>query len=96
MNKSGCFFKALPDKGLVEKGKQAKGGQKTKQRLTVAFFVNASGEKVDQPIVIWKSKLPSCFKKLQDPSRPANVYYFSNPTSWMTFEVMEAAQARFN
>ena len=56
MNESGCFFKALPDKGLVEKGKQAKGGQKTKQRLTVAFFVNASGEKVDQPIVIWKSK----------------------------------------
>ena len=72
MDKSGCFFKALPDKGLVEKGKQAKGGK------TVAFLVNAAGEKVDQPIVIWKSKLPCCFMKLQDPSRPANVHYFES------------------
>ena len=52
MDESGCFFKALPDKGLVEKGKQAKGGKKLKQQLTVAFFVNAAGEKVYQPIVI--------------------------------------------
>ena len=81
MGKSGCFFKALTVKRLVEKGKQAKGGKKLKQRLTVAFFVNATGEKVDQPIVIWKSKLPRCFKKLQDPSRPADVYYFLDPKS---------------
>ena len=67
------FFNALPDNGLVEKEKQAKGGKKLKQQLTVAFFVNAAGEKVDQPIVIWKSKLPRYFMKLQDPSRPANV-----------------------
>ena len=38
MEESGCFLKALPNKGLVEKGKQAKGGKKSKQRLTVAFF----------------------------------------------------------
>ena len=75
IDKSGNFFKALPDKGLIEKGKQVKGGK------TVAFFVNAAGEKVDQPIVIWKSKLPRCFMKLQDLSRPANVHYFSNPKS---------------
>ena len=75
---------------LVEKEKQAKGGNKSKQRLTVAFYANAAGEKVDQPIVIWRGKLPRCFKKLQYPSRPANVHYFSNPKSWMTFEVMEA------
>ena len=68
MDESGCFFKVLPDKELVEKGKQAKGGKKSKQRLAVAFFVNAAGETVDQPIVIWKSKLPRCFKKLKDPS----------------------------
>ena len=76
--------------------KQAKGGKKTKQRLTVTFFVNAVGERVDQPIVIWKSQLPRCFKKLKDTSRPVNVHYFSNPKSWMTSEVMEAVLARFN
>ena len=30
MDEPGCFFKALPDKGLVEKGKPAKGGKKSK------------------------------------------------------------------
>ena len=95
MVESGCFLKALLDKGLVEKGKQAQGSKKSKQRLTVAFFVNAAGEKVEEPIVIWKSKLSRCFKKLQDPSRPANVHYFSNPKSWMTSEVMAAVLARF-
>ena len=37
MDESGCFFKALPDKGLIEKGKEAKGGKKSKQRFTIAF-----------------------------------------------------------
>ena len=94
MDASGCFFKAILVKGLVEKGKQGKGGKKSKQQLTVSFFVHAAGEKVDQPIVIWKSKLPRYFAKLQDPSRPANVHYFSNPKSWMTSEAMEAVLAQ--
>ena len=96
MDEPGCFLKALPYKGLVEKEKQVKSGNKSKQGLTVTFFVNDAGEKVDQPTVIWKSKLPRCFNKLQDPSHLANVHYFSNPKSWMTSEVMEAALARFN
>ena len=33
-----CFFKALPDKGIVEKGKQANSDKKLKQQLTDAFF----------------------------------------------------------
>ena len=35
MDRSGCFLKALPDKGLVEKGKEVEGGKKSKQRLTM-------------------------------------------------------------
>ena len=48
MDESGCFCKALPDKGLVEKGKEAKGGKKFKQRITIAFSVNAAGKKMSQ------------------------------------------------
>ena len=91
MDKS-VFF----DKGLVEKGKEAKGGKKSKQRFTIAFFVNAAGEKIDKPLVIWKSKKPRCFKHLSDKSRPADVHYFSNPKSWMTSDVMQAVLTRFN
>ena len=52
MDESGCIFKALPYKGLVEKGKQAKDGKKSKQRFAIAFFVNAAGEKVEEAVVI--------------------------------------------
>ena len=95
MVKSGCFFKALPDKGLVEKGKQAKCGKKSKQRFTIAFFVNPGGGKVEEPLVIWKSGMPRCFRRLRHPSRTANVHYFSNPKSRMTL-VMVAALKWFN
>ena len=52
MDESGCFCKALPGKGLVEKDKEVKGGKKCKQRFTIAFFINAAGEKIDEPVVI--------------------------------------------
>ena len=93
---SGCFFKALPDPGLVQKGKQAKGGKKSKQRLTIAFFVIAASQKIDEPLVIWKSILPRCFKELRDPSRPGNVHYFSNSKSWMTSENFETMLYKLN
>ena len=51
MDESGCFFKALPAKSLAQKEKKAKGGKRSKQRITVAFFVKADGEKVGKTIV---------------------------------------------
>ena len=96
MDESGCFFKALPDKGLLGKGKQAKGSKKLKQRFTIAFFVNTAGVKVEESVVIWKSWMPRCFRELRDRSRPANVHYFLNPKSWMTPEFMLAVLKRFN
>ena len=41
LDESGCFFKALPDAGLVQKGKQAKGGKKSKQRFTIVLVLLA-------------------------------------------------------
>ena len=59
MDETGCFWKALPDKGLGEKWKLCKGGKKCKQRVTVAFFVNvAGGKECIKPVVIWKSENP--------------------------------------
>ena len=89
MDESGCFFKTLPDK-------EAKGGKKSKQRFTIAFFVNAAAEKIDETVVIWKSKKPRCFKRLSDKSRSADLHYFTNPKSWMTSDLMQAVLTRFN
>ena len=38
MDKTGLFWRALPDKGFGQKSKQCKGGKKMKQPMTVAFL----------------------------------------------------------
>ena len=65
MDVSGAFWKALPEKSLTKKKKRRRGGKQAKQRVTVAFFVYAAGEK-EPLIVIGKSKTPRCFRKLRD------------------------------
>ena len=82
------FFRALPDRCLSEKGRRYKGGEHSKVRMTVAFIVSATGGKVTEPIVIWKSKIPRCFSYLEDKSRPANLHYFSSEKSWMNIDIM--------
>ena len=58
MDETGLFWKALPDCGFGVKGKGCRGGGgESKQRFTVALFVNASGKK-QKAVVIWKSTLP--------------------------------------
>ena len=89
MDESGCFFKALPAKGLAQKGNKTKGGKKSKQRITVAFFVSADGGKVGKPIVIWRSKKPRCFRLASASDKLAEVSYFDDSKSWMQVEIME-------
>ena len=62
--KQAVFFKALPQKGLAEKKSQARGGRKSKTRLTIVFFVNAAGEKAIGPLVV-RSKKPHCLRTLR-------------------------------
>ena len=56
--------------------------------MTIAFIVSATGGKVTEPIVIWKSKIPRCFRYLEDKSRPANIHYFSNEKSCMNTDII--------
>ena len=96
MDEFGLFFKLFPDKGLIEKTKSKKGGKKSKVRLTAAFFVNAAGQKVDEPVIIWKSKKPRCFRNMKnnDLSRPLGVHYFSNKKAWMNGEILSKVLKR--
>ncbi len=48
LDETGCFWRALPEKGFGEKGKKCRGGKKSKQRVTIAFLVNAAGVKKPQ------------------------------------------------
>ncbi len=86
-DKSGCFYRALPEKTLSDRKKECKGGKKAKERLTIAFVANAAGGK-EQPIVIGKAAKPRCFKGIRDPKKPEGIPYYSNPKAWMNTEVM--------
>ena len=76
MDESGLFFKAVADTGLAKNSKKCKCGKKSKERLTVAFFVSSSGFKVCKPVVIGKAKVQRCFRKLSNPSKPYGMQYF--------------------
>lgn len=93
MDESGVFWRALPDKGFGQKGKECKGGKKSKQRITVAFFVSAAGVK-EKLIVIWKSENPRCMKRFEKNVLP--VTYFSQKKAWMSGEIMECILAKLN
>ena len=61
-----------------------------KVRLTVTFFVDDDGKKVDKFVIIWKSKKLRCFRnmKYRDLNRPLGVHYFFNKKPWMNSEIM--------
>lgn len=86
VDETGCFWKALPDKGLGQMKAECKCGKKSKHRVTIAFFVNAAGESESLPVVIWKSQNPRCFKGVKKESLP--ICYYSQPKSWMTGDIL--------
>ena len=93
MDETGLFWRALPDKGFGQKSKQCKGGKKTKQRLTIAFFVTATGRK-EKPIVIWKSENSRCLRQFDKSLFP--VTYFSQAKAWMTGDILESILSKLN
>ena len=86
LDETGCFWRALPEKGFGEKSKACHGGKKSKNRAMIAFLVNASGQSESLPIVIWKSENPRCFKGVNKAKLP--VQYYSQQKAWMTSEIM--------
>ena len=96
LDETSCFFKVLPEKSLAEKKSQARGGKKSKTRLTITFFVSAAGEKVIEQIVIWSSAEPRCFKNLIIPKRPYDLHYYSSQKSWMESEIMASVLTKIN
>lgn len=93
MDETGIFWRALPDRGFGQKSKSCKGGKKSKQRITVAFFVSASGHK-EKPVVIWKSENPRCMQRFNKSCLP--VSYYSQMKAWMTGEILEDILRKLN
>ena len=93
LDETGCFWKALPEQGFGQRGKQCHGGKKSKQRFTITLIANAAGGK-EKPIVIWKSNNPRCFKGVDKKSLP--VRYYSQQKAWMTADIFNAILTEWN
>jgi hypothetical protein len=61
-DETGLFYRVLPIKSMTVRGEKAKGGKKSKERITVLLACSA-GEKFT-PFVIGDSANPRCFEGL--------------------------------
>ena len=70
------------------------GGKRSRERLTCAFFENASGDK-EKPIIIEKSANPRCFRGVSDRvTLPCK--YFSQPKPWMASDILTEILRKLN
>ena len=93
VDETGVFWQALPDRGFGQKGKQCYGGKKSKKRVTLAFFVTASGKK-EKPVFIWKSETQRCLRRFDKSVLPVD--YFAQKKAWMTGEILDAVLTKLN
>ena len=93
LRRNRLLWRALPDRGFGQKGKKCKGGKLSKCRFTIAFLVNADGEK-ETLIVIWTSESPRCFRGFNISCHP--VKYYHQKTAWMSGEILVSYLTTFN
>ena len=83
-DKSGLFYRCLPDKTHVFKNDKCAGGKLSKERLTVLVTASMAGEKLPL-LVIGKSANPRCFKNIKKLPLP----YESNKKAWMIAAIVK-------
>ena len=66
LDETGCSWRKLPEKGFGEKGKECRGEKKAKQRVTIAFIVNATGQSEGKPTAILEVRKFEMFLKNVD------------------------------
>uniref|UniRef100_H3ALF5 HTH CENPB-type domain-containing protein n=2 Tax=Latimeria chalumnae TaxID=7897 RepID=H3ALF5_LATCH len=81
----GLFYKLGPSGTLATA--PVAGHKKSKERITVALFCNASGTDLRKPIVIARAKRLRCFGKTFQPTLYTE--YFSNGKAWMTSVIFQ-------
>ncbi|XP_064413042.1 tigger transposable element-derived protein 6-like [Latimeria chalumnae] len=89
---TGLFYKLGPSGTLATA--PVAGHKKSKERITVALFCNASGTDLRKPIVIARAKRPQCFGKTFQPTLYTE--YFSNAKAWMTSVIFQEIICAFD
>ncbi|GBN91403.1 hypothetical protein AVEN_255468-1 [Araneus ventricosus] len=93
MDETALFFRSLPNKSMIQKSEEARGGKIPKERLTISFGVSTAGEK-EKPLVFWRCQRPTCFKG-KDLNR-LGVSWYANKKAWMTSSFFEEWLVNFD
>ena len=92
-DETSLFYRALPARSMVAKSDTCKGGEVSKDRITVLLAVSATGEKL-KTLVIGRAKKPRCFCGFTGAC--LGVEYTFNKKAWMTFPVFSGWLTRSN
>lgn len=88
-DETGLCYKMLPNKTLATKDDPHKheGFKKIKDRVTLLFCVNKTGNHKVKPLCIGKSKNPRCFHHINRSTLPFS--YDASKNAWMTSSIFE-------
>ncbi len=81
--KQDFFYKALPNKSLVNKYENSKGEKYSKNRIS--FIMCECKRRKITPLIINKSLNPHCFKKLKIST--LSIIWRANKKAWMNTEI---------
>ena len=76
----------LPNRTYTPKGEACSGAKQRKDRITILFGANATGDEKLPLLIIGKSPNPRCFRNAR---LPRDVTYRANKTAWMTAALFE-------
>ena len=82
-DETGIYWKRAPKSTLIAKNeRQARGVKPSKDRITVLFTANSSGDCLMKPQVIYRSAKPRAYRNCN--MNQLNVYWASNKKAWVT------------
>ncbi|XP_057575413.1 tigger transposable element-derived protein 1-like isoform X2 [Hippopotamus amphibius kiboko] len=88
VDETGLYWKRMPDRSYISKEEKLTPGYKAaKDRLTLLFGGNASGDMKLKPLLVYHSENPRALKNIAKGSLP--VVWKSNPRAWVTQAIFQ-------
>lgn len=89
-DETGLFWKKMPKRTYITAEENALpciGHKPMKDRLTLLFCANASGDLKIKPLLVYHSETPRAFKKFNVQKSSLNVMWRSNKKAWVTRDI---------
>ncbi|XP_043291812.1 tigger transposable element-derived protein 1-like isoform X1 [Cervus canadensis] len=88
VDETGLYWKRMPDRSYISKEEKLMPGYKAaKDRLTLLFGGNASGDMKLKPLLVYHSESPKALRNIAKGSLP--VVWKSNPKAWVTQAIFQ-------